>query len=94
MTVDDLNDLAGRVEGLARVVFHLVARLEDSGVIDGPDFAEGLRKSIVLKDDASVLMVSAKRTLDHAANTLNEARRWRKFRREIDMPAKPKRKAA
>lgn len=88
MNADELNELAGRIEGLARVVFHLVARLEDGGAIDGPALAEGLRHSVVLSGDSSVLMVTAKRTLDKAAAAMDEARQWRKFRRQVETPAK------
>lgn len=87
MQGDDFNELAGRIEGLARVVLHLVARLEDDGVIDGPAMAEGLRGSIVLNEHSGSLMRTAKRTLDEAANALDEARRWRRFRRQIGVPA-------
>ena len=92
-----LNDLAGRIEGVGRMVFHLVARLEDAGLIDGAILAEGLRHSIVLNNDYDVLMKTAKRTLDKAANSIDEARQWRRFRRQVDAPVRRvpgKRKAA
>ena len=48
---DVLNDLAGRIEGLGRVILHVVAKLEDGGVIDGQEFSDGLRGSVVLADN-------------------------------------------
>lgn len=89
MHADDFDELAGRIEGLARTVLHLAARLEDSGVIDGPALAEGLRGGIVLTDGAGVLMTTAKRTMDNAANTLDEARRWRRFRQQVTAQLEP-----
>ncbi|MDO8931888.1 MAG: hypothetical protein Q7U97_05800 [Rhodocyclaceae bacterium] len=97
MNADEFDVLAGRIEGLARMVLHLVARLEDGDVIDGPAMAEGLRHSIVLKPEAGALMVTAQRTLENAADTLDEARRWRKFRQQAMTPPKhphARRKAA
>lgn len=88
MNADEFEQLAGRIEGLARMVLHLVARLEDGGVIDGPAMAEGLRHSIVLNSGAGGVMAIAQRTLENAANTLDEARRWRKFRRQAVTPPK------
>jgi hypothetical protein len=89
MTANELNELAGRIEGLGRALMHLVARLEDSGVIDGPDYTNGLRQSFVLKSDASLLMWSAKNAIERAADALDEARDWRRFRRQAVTPAKP-----
>jgi len=94
--MDYLNDLAGRIEGLARVLLHVIAKLEDGGTIDGPALADGLRQSIVLTTRSDPLMQSAKRTLDNAANALDEARHWRKFRRQVDGAggATPRKRAA
>jgi len=86
MNAEDFDELAGRIEGLARVVLHLVARLEDGAVIDGPAMAEGLRHSIVLNAGSGLLMVTAKRTLENAASALDEARQWRKFRKRVVTP--------
>lgn len=83
MNANDFEVLAGRIEGLARLVMHLVARLEDEGHIDGPAMAEGLRHSIELRQDATNMMKIAKRTLNNAADTLDEARRWRTFRKQL-----------
>lgn len=82
-----LNELAGRIEAVGRAVFHLVAMLEDAGTIDGPALAEGLRTCLV-PDDSDVLMNSAQRTLNRAANALDEARQWRKFKQQVNIPIK------
>ena len=86
--IDHMNDLAGRVEGLGRVILHLIAQLEDGGVIDGPRLADELRDSIVVNERSDVLMCSARRTVNNAANALDEARRWRAFRREVERPTR------
>lgn len=85
-----MNELAGRVEGLGRMVLHLVAKLEDAGLLDGPDFTQGLRSAFVLKPDASQLMQAAKRTLHLGADALDEARGWRRFREQSVQPGKRK----
>ena len=83
-----LNDLAGRIEAVGRVVLHLVATLEDAGTINGPKLADGLRHSVVPKDETDDLLNSAKRTLDRVSNSLDEAREWRRLRRQFDRRAK------
>lgn len=88
MKADDFDVLAGRIEGLARLVMHLAARLEDDGHIDGPALAEGLRHSIALRPGAGNMMKIAQRTLNNAADTLDDARRWRRFREQLLSPAK------
>lgn len=82
MNTDELNEVAGRIEAMGRALMHLVARLEDDGLIDGAAYAEGLRHTFVLKEDASILMQSAQRAIHRAADSLDEARHWRRFRRQ------------
>lgn len=91
--LQQLNELAGRVEAVGRALMHLAARLEDDGLIDGPDYTAGLRQSIVLGPDASILMQSARRTLASVADAMDEARDWRRFRRQAVAPAGGNRKA-
>jgi len=93
MTANELNEVAGRIEGLGRALMHLVARLEDDGLIDGAAYAEGLRHTFVLKEDASILMQSAQRAIHRAADSLDEARVWRRFRKQAVQPGRAKRKA-
>lgn len=79
----DFDELAGRIEGLARLTLHLTASLEDSGHIDGPAMAEGLRRAFVLGEDAAPLMLTARRTAGELAKALDDARHWRRFRARI-----------
>lgn len=90
VTVDQLNDLAGRVEALGRMILHLTARLEDAGLLDGPSYTDGLRQSIVLQEGAGILMNSAQEALIRVSKAIDEAREWRKFRRQ----AVPQRKVS
>lgn len=90
MNADDLNELAGRIEAVGRSVMHLVARLEDAGVIDGVGYVEGLRSSVVIKPDSSVLMRSAKAALVRAADAMDEARQWRRFRQAVTPVKQPR----
>ena len=80
----DFNELAGRIEGLGRAVMHLVAEMERIGALDGPAFADQLRGAVVvLGPKPHPVMVAAKVTLKEVANALDEARRWRAYRRQI-----------
>ena len=78
----DFNELAGRIEGLGRVVLHLVATLEVSGTVNGPVFTEALRRSVVPNGTPNPVMAAAKVTLEEIAKALDEGRRWRTFRRQ------------
>lgn len=81
-----MNELAGRVEGLGRALMLLVASLEDDGLLNGPAFTDNMRQAFILKPDASLLLWSAKNTIERAADALDEARGWRKFRRLAVQP--------
>lgn len=83
MTTNELNELAGRIEAMGRVVLHLVAQLEDIGLLDGPAFTNGLRHSIVPPGEGDVLMNSALKTLVRVSTAIDEARHWRRFRSQL-----------
>jgi hypothetical protein len=83
VTIDQLNEMSGRIEALGRMILHLSARLEDAGLIDGPAYCDGLRHSVVLREGASILMTAAHETLMRVAQSMDEAREWRKFRRQV-----------
>jgi len=83
MSINELNELAGRIEGVGRVVMELVARLEDAGMIDGQRFTDDLRGSVKPRNENDLLMLSAMRSLNRASDAIDEARQWRKFRRQI-----------
>lgn len=87
------NELAGQIEGLGRMILHLTAHLEDAGLLDGPRFTDGLRHSIVVRKDDAGLMASAQQTLIRVTQSMDEAREWRKFRRQLvkDVQSKSRR---
>lgn len=87
MPGNELYELAGRIEGLGRMILHAVGKLEDLGVIDGPAFANELRESIAVDADSDPMMLAAKRTMERAATAMEEARHWRRFRQQVGMPA-------
>ena len=70
----EFNELAGRIEGLSRVVLRLVATLEDAQLIDGPRFADGLRGSVRPRGPDDQILVRAFQVLDDVADALDAAR--------------------
>ncbi len=76
----DFNELAGRIEGVARVVLGLAAELEISQVVDGPHFTRNLRGCIKPDADSQAHLHVAARTVMELAKTLDDARGWRRFR--------------
>lgn len=82
------NELAGQIEGLGRMLLILVASLEDVGFLDGPAYSAGMRRSIVLNEQSDIVMTTAHQTLLRIAGSLDDARRWREFRRQAVTPVK------
>lgn len=80
------NELAGQIEGLGRMLLILVASLEDVGFLDGPAYTAGMRRSIVLNEQSDIVMTTAHQTLLRIAGSLDDARRWREFRRQALAP--------
>lgn len=76
MTEDDFEELAGRIEGLARFTLMLAAELEVTGVIDGPAFTDKIRRP----RPGPPHLAAAAQTLDELAVALNGARRTRQER--------------
>lgn len=86
MSANELYELAGRIEGVGRMVMCLVDKLDDLDLLDGEAFSAALRCSVVV-EDADPLMAAAERTLFKAADFLDETRQWRAFRRALVGPA-------
>lgn len=82
------NELAGQIEGVGRMLLILVASLEDVGFLDGPAYTDSLRRSIVLTENSDRVMTTAQQTLVMVAAAIDDARRWRKFRRQAMTPVK------
>lgn len=75
----DFDELAGRIEGLARALLHTVAALEAAGVMDGPRLAGAWRSGAPARHTPPVLRTAA-RTLRELARALDDARSWRQAR--------------
>ena len=75
----DFDELAGRIEAVARLSLNLVAVLEDKGFMDGAVFAEALRTGIRAPEDSPVLQ-AAQRTARQLAESIDSSRRFRQSR--------------
>lgn len=80
MSDPDFHELAGRIEAIGRSVLHLTAVLEDAGLIDGPRFSDGLRKSFRPGELSPPHLEAATKTLQEMADALDSARSWRQSR--------------
>ncbi|TJZ67460.1 hypothetical protein [Chitiniphilus eburneus] len=74
----EFDELAGRIEGVAKMVLHLVVALEDAGHINGPQYADGLRRAIQPDDKSPSHLAIAQRTVIELADALDEARARRR----------------
>ncbi|WP_133247345.1 hypothetical protein [Azospira sp. I13] len=77
MQEQNFNELAGRIEGLARVVRCLVATLEDEQLIDGSRYGESLRRDGQPHQGDGVMLVRARKVLRDIADQLETARNLR-----------------
>lgn len=73
----DCTELAGRIEGVSRAVLLLTAMLDEARIIDGPRYAEALRRSGSALDFPQPHRNAARRTLQELARTLEAMRRFR-----------------
>lgn len=72
----DFDELAGRIEGVARALLHTVARLEAAGIMDGPGLSGEWRRAGQAAG-ATHAQQTAARTLRELAQALDDARRHR-----------------
>lgn len=70
--MQDFEELAGRIEGVARALMHTVVALEQSGLMNGPALTARLR--------GPAPEGAAARTLRELAQALDDARSWRQSR--------------
>lgn len=82
MSEPDFNELAGRIEGVAKAVMCLTAALEDAQIIDGLRFANGLRNVIRPDSQSPPHLAVAQATLREMASALDVARSSRQALRE------------
>lgn len=81
MTDRDFNELAGRIEGLSRLVLNMAAMLEEASIIDGPRLCAVLRNdSKLLEGSTGKHMATAQLVLHQLAEELEFARNARQSR--------------
>jgi hypothetical protein len=76
MNTREFDELAGRIDAVARGMLHLTAALEMKGVIDGPRLSDMWRNAARSARQTPALLAS-QRLLQELAGLLDEARRAR-----------------
>lgn len=75
METENFNELAGRIEGLGRMLMLLVYEVAEEGAIDRHDFISRLRQvADALDAQAGPLLPAAKRTMHEGADYLEKRR--------------------
>lgn len=74
----DIDEMAARIDGVARAVLQLAAALEISGAVDGERLAQAWRGAVA--EGATQALQSSQRVLHDMAGRLDEARRVRSRR--------------
>jgi len=75
MSAEEFNELAGRIDGLAKVVMALIADMENREAINGPRFCHRLRvHADELENPPGERLETSKRTIRQIADYLDEAR--------------------
>lgn len=74
MNSQEFDELAGRIEGIGRMVLALIADLEDRELLSGVRFSESLRSSAEALCFEGPSLASTKRTLLETADALDAAR--------------------
>lgn len=77
----DFNELAGRIECVAKAFMCLTAVLEEARVIDGPRFADGLRRAVRPGAKSPPHLGVALTTLQEMSDALDDARSSRQLQR-------------
>lgn len=72
MNTDEFEELAPRIEGIARAVLQLAFALEKQGVIDGPRLSRAWRGD--LRQAERPDLVRARKTLEELATALDALR--------------------
>lgn len=78
MNSQEFDELAGRIEGIGRMVLALIADIEDRELLSGVRFSESLRSSAEALCFEGPSLASTKRTLLETADALDAARGARK----------------
>ena len=80
MTDEQLNNLAGRIDGISWAVLHLTAELEQVGIIDGPRLSAKWRGAVQPHSSDTEMRRASGEYLHKLAHLLDEARSQRQSR--------------
>jgi hypothetical protein len=75
--MDEFEELAGRIDGIAQAVLRLTAALEIAGLIDGPQLSEWWRTARPEHLATDTIRQAARRTLLEMTQALDDARQAR-----------------
>lgn len=78
MNASDFEELAGRIDGVARTVMHMAAALEIEGLIDGPHLSTTWRSAVL--PQAQGALQASRLLLLEMADRLDAAREVRRSR--------------
>ncbi len=82
MNNQEFNELAGKIEAVARLSTAVVAVLEDKGIIDGLAFSKAIRGSFRLDENSPSHFAEAQKALNHMADVMDSSR---DIRRKLSM---------
>jgi len=74
MTDQEFNEIAGRIEAIARLATSIVAELEISGVIDGRIFTSSIRHAAQQDKGTQPYQAEMLKTLLHLSDSIDSAR--------------------
>jgi len=75
MSEVEFDELAGRIDAVAKALLQVTARLEMNGVIDGPQLSRAWRQAV--KPGQTPAHTASHRVLLELADVLDDARRSR-----------------
>ena len=78
--MDNFDELAGRIDGLAHALLRLTAELEMQGLIDGPRVSQAWRDARPTHLATDQMLQASRHVLHQMADQLDEARSARQLR--------------
>lgn len=81
MNTTEFDELAGRIEGVGRMVLALIADLESRELLNGERFVQALRSTAQALHFEQAHLEATRRTMLETAKALESAREVRRTRR-------------
>lgn len=75
MSEIEFDELAGRIDAVAKAMLQVTARLEMNGIIDGPQTSQAWRQAV--RPGRTTAHTTSHRILQELADALDDARRSR-----------------